>query len=95
MSLPPDELARLVLRQYACVACHTIPGVTGSQTRVGPPLQGLARRVLIAGRLPNTADDLVRWIRAPQQVKPGTAMPDLGVSEEHARQMADYLSKLH
>lgn len=92
---PTDERAQLALRQYACVACHTIPGVTGSDTRVGPPLDGLARRTLIAGRLPNTADNLVRWIRSPQQVKPGTAMPDLGVTEEHARVMAGYLSGLH
>ena len=92
---PTDERAQLALRQYACVACHTIPGVTGSDTRVGPPLDGLARRTLIAGRLANTEDNLVRWIRSPQQVKPGTAMPDLGVTEEHARLMAGYLAGLH
>lgn len=89
------ERAQLALRQYACVACHTIPGLTGSDTRVGPPLQGLARRTLIAGRLPNSEDNLVRWLRSPQQVKPGTAMPDLGVTEEHARSMARYLATLH
>jgi mono/diheme cytochrome c family protein len=93
--LPPDEQARVALRQYACVACHRIPGVTGSATHVGPPLHGLARRELIAGRLPNTRDNLVRWIRAPQAVKPGSAMPDLGVTEEHARVMAAYLAGLH
>ena len=92
---PPQEMAQLALRQYACVACHIIPGLTGSQTHVGPSLEGLARRKLIAGRLPNTADNLVRWIRAPQSIKPGNAMPDLAVTEEHARLMADYLSTLH
>lgn len=93
--LPPDHQARLALRQYACVACHRIPGMTGSDVHAGPPLEGLARRALIAGRLPNTPEHLVQWIRAPQAVKPGTAMPDLGVSEEHARLMAAYLSRLH
>jgi mono/diheme cytochrome c family protein len=92
---PPQEVAQLALRQYACVACHIIPGLTGSQTHVGPSLEGLARRQLIAGRLPNTADNLVRWIRAPQSIKPGSAMPDLAVTEEHARLMAAYLSTLH
>ncbi|HEX5683814.1 MAG TPA: c-type cytochrome [Ideonella sp.] len=96
LTVPPsDARAQLALRQYACVSCHTIPGVTGSDTRVGSPLDGLARRTLIAGRLPNTADNLVRWIQSPQQVKPGTAMPDLGVTEDHARLMASYLSGLH
>ncbi len=85
----------MALRQYACVSCHRIPGVTGSDTQVGPTLEGLARRTMIAGRLPNTADNLVRWIRAPQAIKPGTAMPELAVTEEHARLMAEYLSGLH
>ncbi len=92
---PPDERAKLALRQYACVACHQIPGVTGSPTHVGPPLHGLARRGLIAGRLPNTPDNLVRWIRAPQRVKPGTAMPDVGVTPEDAQLMAGYLSRVY
>jgi mono/diheme cytochrome c family protein len=94
-SLPESERARIALRQYACVACHRIPGLTGSDTNVGPPLHGLARRHLIAGRLPNSPDNLERWIRTPQAVKPGSAMPDLGVTEEHARLMAAYLSRLH
>jgi mono/diheme cytochrome c family protein len=95
MSRPADERAQLVLRQYVCIACHTIPGLTSSQPQVGPPLGGMARRSLIAGRLPNTAENLVRWIRAPQSVKPGSAMPDLGVTEEHAQLIAAYLSRLH
>ncbi|HEY0858772.1 MAG TPA: c-type cytochrome [Albitalea sp.] len=94
-SRPPDERAQLVLRQYACIACHTIPGLTHSSPQVGPPLDGMARRALIAGRLPNTSDNLVRWIREPQRIKPGSAMPDLGVTEEHAREIAAYLATLH
>ncbi|AKJ30041.1 c-type cytochrome [Caldimonas brevitalea] len=83
--------ARLLLRQYACVTCHVIPGVTGSDTQLGPPLAGLARRSLLPGGLANSEDNLVRWIRHPRGVDPLTAMPDLGVTEEHARQMAAYL----
>jgi mono/diheme cytochrome c family protein len=90
-----DAAGVLALRQYACVGCHTIPGVTGPRAHVGPPLAGFARRTTIAGRLANNEDNLVRWIRGPQAVKPGTAMPDMGVSEAHARQMAAYLATLH
>jgi cytochrome c2 len=89
------EQGARALRQYACNGCHTIPGLTGSDTQVGPPLEGLARRAMIAGRLPNTEENLVRWIRSPHSAKPGSAMPDMGVTEEHARQMAAYLSTLH
>jgi cytochrome c1 len=51
----------------------------------------LGRRQVLVGRLPLTADNLVRWIRDPKGVDPGTAMPDMGVSEAHARLMAEYL----
>lgn len=96
--LPPRvdaSTAQLALRQYACVACHRIPGVTGSPTDVGPPLAGLARRSLIAGRLPNTPQNLVRWLQDPQGIKPGTAMPDLDVGDDDARVIAAYLAQLH
>ncbi|WUR16162.1 c-type cytochrome [[Empedobacter] haloabium] len=89
---PPDRVrGRLVLTQYACQSCHLIPGVTGPATYVGPPLYDLARRSHLAGLLPNTADNLARWIRAPQAVHAQTTMPTLGVSERDARDMAAYL----
>jgi mono/diheme cytochrome c family protein len=86
-----DEHARLALRQYACIACHRVPGLVGPDTHVGPPLEKLGRRRLLAGGLPATPDNLVRWIRKPKDVDPKTAMPDMGVTEAHARLMADYL----
>lgn len=86
---------KLALRQYACQACHTIPGITSSSPYVGPPLKGLASRSLIAGKLANTPDNLVLWVRDPKAVKPLTAMPDMGVSETDARDMAAYLATLH
>jgi mono/diheme cytochrome c family protein/cytochrome c2 len=91
----PQVQARILLRQYACVACHRIPGVTGSDTLVGPPLEGIARRRLIAGKLPNTPPNMARWLQEPQAVKPGSAMPDLGVTEAHAQLLAEHLSHLH
>ena len=92
----PDaaERGRIALSQYACSACHTIPGVTSSHPNVGPPLAGLAGRALIAGRLPNTPDNLVRWLREPQTVKPLTAMPAMGMTEAQAHDMAAYLATL-
>lgn len=85
------ERGRLALTQFACQSCHHIPGVTGPQTYVGPRLDGLAGRSFIAGKLPATEENLVQWIRAPQQIKPGTAMPQLNVPERDARDMAAYL----
>lgn len=89
----PDDARRgqRALHQYACSACHAIPGVTGSRPAVGPPLDGMARRTRIAGVLDNTPENMVRWLRQTQQVKPGTAMPELGLTEQDARDIAAYL----
>jgi len=91
---PRHEQARLALRQYACVACHEVPGIVGPQTQVGPPLAHFSHRERLPGGLPNTRENLVRWIREPAAMRPATAMPDMGVTEAHAQLMADYLLKL-
>lgn len=85
------ERGRVALYQYACNACHMIPGVTGSKVFVGPELGGLPERRFIAGSLPNNPENLARWIRHPKEVDQLTAMPDLGVTETDARDMVAYL----
>jgi cytochrome c2 len=85
------ERGRIALTQHACRACHMIPGVTGPETYVGRPLEDLAERRFIAGSLPNTQANLVRWIRNPQAIDPQTAMPALGVSERDALDMSAWL----
>jgi cytochrome c len=85
---------RDVIEQYGCGSCHTIPGVRGARGLVGPPLLWFSRRTYIAGELPNTPENLVRWVRAPQSVEATTAMPTLGLSERQARDVAAYLYTL-
>jgi cytochrome c1 len=85
---------KLLLRQYACGSCHVIPGVANARGNVGPPLAAIASRIYLAGMLPNTPPNMVLWIRAPQEVDPLTAMPDLQVPEQHARDMTAYLHTL-
>lgn len=84
----------LALQQYACTTCHTIPGMVGANAHVGPPLASIASRKYLAGRLPNTPENMIRWIRDPKGVSAQTLMPDLAVSEEHARDMTAYLFTL-
>jgi cytochrome c1 len=83
-----------IAERYGCGSCHTIPGVTGARGLVGPPLLWWSRRTFIAGELPNTPENLVRWIRDPQSVEPQTAMPALGLSDAEARDVAAYLYTL-
>jgi cytochrome c1 len=92
-SVPGGDPARgrEAIGRYGCGSCHTIPGVTGANALVGPPLTSWAERAYIAGELPNDPGNLVHWIEDPQAVEPGTAMPFLGVSESDARDIASYL----
>lgn len=86
---------RQAIQQYACVTCHAIPGVVGSQAPVGPSLARIATRGFIAGVLPNSAENMELWLIAPQDVKPGTAMPDLDMSPHDAKDIAAYLATLN
>jgi len=82
------------LTQYACSACHAIPGVAGSSPQVGPGLATIGRRTRIAGVLDNTPDNMALWLMHTQRVKPGTAMPEMGVTPQDARDIAAYLQTL-
>lgn len=83
-----------VIRRYGCSSCHTIPGVEGARGQVGPSLEGIASRAYLAGKLPNTPGNMIKWIREPQEVQPGTAMPELGVTEQDGKDIAAYLYTL-
>jgi cytochrome c2 len=88
------EHGRTLIRSYGCQTCHTIPGVPGADGMVGPPLDRIASRTYLAGRLPNNPQNLMRWIRDPQGISPGTAMPNLHVGEKDGRDIAAYLYTL-
>lgn len=92
----PIDLARgrEALHQYACTACHVVPGLTGSSPHVGPTLEGFGSRQLIAGTLPNTQENRVEWLLRTQQVKPGTAMPDMQLAPRDAQDIAAFLGTL-
>ncbi|WP_332674559.1 c-type cytochrome [Aromatoleum sp.] len=89
----PDN-GRLLLRQFGCGSCHRIPGVAAARGNVGPSLEGVATRVYLGGVLPNTPENMVRWIRNPKQFDPETAMPDLPIAEGQARDIVAYLQGL-
>jgi cytochrome c len=83
-----------VIVSYGCGACHTIPGIHAAKGVVGPPLYFWGRRTMIAGELPNTPENLVRWLKDPPSAEPATAMPKLGLSDQQARDAAAYLYTL-
>jgi cytochrome c1 len=85
---------REAIALYGCGVCHTVPGVRRAQGMVGPPLTAFAKRIYVAGKLPNSPDNLIHWILDPQAVSAATAMPNTGVTEGDARDIAAYLYTL-
>jgi cytochrome c2 len=77
--------------QYGCGSCHAAENVRTATGNVGPPLDGIATRAIVAGHLANNPANMERWIRDPQHVSPGTAMPDLNVGEGDARDITAFL----
>lgn len=77
--------------EYGCSACHVISGIRRATGRVGPKLPQIQQQIYIGGVLPNTPENMVRWIQDPQEHCPATAMPDLDVTQLDARDIAAYL----
>ena len=78
----------------SCASCHAIRG-TPANGRVGPDLTHFAGRLTIAaGVLPNTPANLARWLKHPQEVKPGCGMPDLYLSDAEVARLVTYLEAL-
>lgn len=88
------QRGKALIEPYGCAGCHAVPGVARARGNVGPPLDRFAERIYIAGMLRNQPDNLVRWLRHPQSVVPGNAMPDTGLTEAQARDLAAFLYTL-
>ncbi|MEO7368395.1 MAG: c-type cytochrome [Gemmatimonadaceae bacterium] len=82
------------INRYGCGSCHNIPGVHGANGLAAPPLTSFSKRAFIAGEVTNNPENLITWITVPQSIEPGTAMPNLGVLDEDARDIAAYLYTL-
>ena len=91
---PDPKRGKEALEQYACISCHEIPGLVGPEARLGPPLEGMGSRLMLGGVLPNTPENMARWLMAPSAYAHVTAMPSMGLTHRDARDMAAYLATL-
>ncbi|MBI0475761.1 cytochrome C [Sphingomonas sp. MA1305] len=89
-----NRAGREAMAAYGCGSCHVIPGIAGATGQVGPDLGKVAVRATIAGKFPNDPATMARWLRHPQAMIPGSAMPEQGVTERDARDMTAYLYTL-
>ena len=85
---------RVLAAQYQCGRCHVIPEVAQATGTLAPPLTAWGRRSHLAGQLQNEPQTLQRWLRSPASLRPATTMPDLGVTEADARDIAGFLMSL-
>ncbi len=83
-----------LITQYGCTACHSIPGIDGPRGEVGPSLDHVAVRPMIAGVLPNNPQNLTQYLQNPQMVNTLNIMPNLGIKPDEARDIAAYLYTL-
>lgn len=83
-----------VFARNTCVNCHAIRGST-AQGNVGPDLTHLGLRTTLgAGVIENTPDNLIRWVRDAQAIKPGVLMPAFSnLSDQDLTALAAYLEE--
>lgn len=94
VSVGNPEAGSALIGRIGCGSCHIIPGVLDADGMVGPSLEHIGSRQFLAGMLHNTPDDMVTWLRFPQRIVPGNAMPDMGLSQADARNITAYLETL-
>lgn len=81
-------------QRSGCIACHKIRGTT-AQGVLGPDLTHVgSRRRIAAGILDNTPENLARWIRDPQAIKPGALMVVPELDDDTIQQLVAYLRAL-
>ncbi len=75
----------------SCLGCHAVAGEGG---KLGPNLTNYADRMRVAGILENNPENLAKWLKDPQQVKPGNNMPNLNLSDDQVNALVEYMSTL-
>ena len=78
----------------SCVNCHRVRG-TNSQGTYAPDLTHLmSRQTIGAGIVPNTREQLRKWVTNPQQIKSGCLMPAFGLTGSQVDMLVSYLMTL-
>jgi cytochrome c oxidase subunit 2 len=86
---------RNVFESLSCVNCHTIRGTVANGV-FGPDLTHLMSRTTIAaGMLENTPKNLRSWVNDPQEMKPGSLMPSMKLTDTELNGITNYLESLH
>jgi cytochrome c oxidase subunit 2 len=91
---PAAKIGRATFLGQSCINCHQVRG-TPARGRYAPDLTHLmARQTLASGMVPNTPENLRRWVTDPQPIKPGCLMPAFGLTDRQRNDIVDYLLTL-
>ena len=88
------ESGKAIFTSKACTGCHTIQGIPEAQGKVGPELTHWAGNSLIADTIPNTDENLRKWLKDPPVVKPGTLMPNQNLTDSEIDALIAFLRTL-
>ncbi len=78
-----------------CINCHRIRG-TRATGNYAPDLTHLMSRRMFAGAMVELdQQNLARWVRNPQSIKPGCLMPAFGLTAEKQASIVQFLLTLH
>jgi cytochrome c oxidase subunit 2 len=90
----PANEAQKAFQRQSCVNCHAVRG-TSAQGTYAPDLTHLmSRQTLASGMIPNTPDNLERWVDDPQKIKKGCLMPAFGLDKRDRDLVLRYLKSL-
>lgn len=95
---PPTEVGATkgaeVFKEKNCINCHSIAGLM-TKGRVAPDLTHVGSRTTLAsGTIPNTTENLAKWLKNPQSAKKGALMPDIGLEPDQIKYLTSYLEGL-
>ena len=92
---PDRSEERRVFLSQSCLNCHRVRGTVAMGTYAPDLTHLMSRATLASGMVPNTAENLRRWIADPQRIKPGCLMPAFGLSVRDRDRIVDYLLTLN
>jgi cytochrome c oxidase subunit 2 len=96
---PPMDNPRAVEGKHvflseSCINCHAVRGTLAKGTYAPDLTHLMSRETLASGMIPNTPENLRKWVADPQQIKRGCLMPAFGLSEENLDLVVAYLLTL-
>jgi cytochrome c oxidase subunit 2 len=90
----PEAIRGLALVEFRCALCHQVRGTNAAAVSAPDLTHLMSRHTLAAGTLANNPGNLVGWIQNPQDLKPGSQMPNQSLSPQQLSDVLAYVETL-